>query len=233
MHFFQRKRKEANGLIPVHPLPSSAAQSGRYRRRNWQRQDDAGASNDLGPRVGFQLDVALPHRLYPATQNQVRLKTGCLMMIFLLVTVRLLISSSKYCALALCLLTHPQSAISVARHVAKDRHETVGESVGFAVRVSAQPPRWPAHILYCTTGHLLKSLEDDASLQKVRCCLIEATEWSSNQHPMNFIFDLVPLFFPSLHCRSRTLLWTKCTSATCILTFCWRCCAALSSGEKI
>ena len=59
------------------------------------------------------------------------------------------------------------SAISVARHVARERGEQIGESIGYAVRLDSSPPRWPAQLLYCTTGHLLRQLEGDRQLSNV------------------------------------------------------------------
>ncbi|RMD42015.1 hypothetical protein DV735_g3112, partial [Chaetothyriales sp. CBS 134920] len=51
------------------------------------------------------------------------------------------------------------SATSVARRVAKERDEPLGESVGYLVRFDSVIPRRSGSLLFCTAGVLLKSLQ--------------------------------------------------------------------------
>ncbi|RMZ78800.1 hypothetical protein DV738_g3604, partial [Chaetothyriales sp. CBS 135597] len=53
------------------------------------------------------------------------------------------------------------SATSVARRVAKERNEPLGESVGYLVRFDSVMPRRSGSLLYCTAGVLLKSLQSN------------------------------------------------------------------------
>ncbi|RMZ81952.1 hypothetical protein DV737_g2342, partial [Chaetothyriales sp. CBS 132003] len=51
------------------------------------------------------------------------------------------------------------SATSVARRVAKERNESLGQSVGYLVRFDSVMPRPRGSLLYCTAGVLLKRLQ--------------------------------------------------------------------------
>jgi ATP-dependent RNA helicase DHX36 len=51
------------------------------------------------------------------------------------------------------------AATSVARRVAAERDESLKQSVGYHVRFGYNPPEWGGSITYCTTGVLLKQLE--------------------------------------------------------------------------
>ncbi|RMZ91125.1 hypothetical protein DV736_g1631, partial [Chaetothyriales sp. CBS 134916] len=51
------------------------------------------------------------------------------------------------------------SATSVARRVAKERNESLGQSVGYLVRFDSVMPRQRGSLLYCTAGVLLKRLQ--------------------------------------------------------------------------
>lgn len=57
------------------------------------------------------------------------------------------------------------SAITVAERVAAERGEALGKSTGYSIRLEGVYPRKEGgSIKYCTTGVLLKYLEDDAAL---------------------------------------------------------------------
>lgn len=57
------------------------------------------------------------------------------------------------------------SAITIAERVAAERREKLGKSVGYSIRLDTVPPRTEGgSIKYCTTGVLLKNLEDDPAL---------------------------------------------------------------------
>jgi ATP-dependent RNA helicase DHX36 len=53
------------------------------------------------------------------------------------------------------------AAMSVAKRVAVERGEELGQSVGYKVRFSNSPPQWGGSITYCTTGMLLRVLDND------------------------------------------------------------------------
>ena len=66
--------------------------------------------------------------------------------------------TGAYCNVV-CTQPRRVAATSVARRVAYERDESVGSSVGYAVRFKRQWPRSEGAILYCTAGVLLKRLQ--------------------------------------------------------------------------
>ncbi|KAI3379898.1 hypothetical protein SNEBB_003971 [Seison nebaliae] len=60
------------------------------------------------------------------------------------------------------IVTQPRrlSSIAIAERVSKERNESMGDSVGYMVRFEHQFPRPLGSILFCTTGALLKRLEN-------------------------------------------------------------------------
>jgi hypothetical protein len=64
------------------------------------------------------------------------------------------------------------SAISVAERVAAERGERVGETVGYAVRGESKQGSDTA-LLFCTTGVLLRMLEDDPDLEGATHVLVD------------------------------------------------------------
>lgn len=58
------------------------------------------------------------------------------------------------------------SAMSVAERVAAERGETIGKTVGYTIRLESKATA-NTRLLFCTTGILLKRLEEDALLQNV------------------------------------------------------------------
>ncbi|RZC33979.1 ATP-dependent RNA helicase DHX36, partial [Asbolus verrucosus] len=65
------------------------------------------------------------------------------------------------------------SAISVAERVAEERAETLGDSVGYHIRLEKRFPRERGSICYCTTGVVLKMMESDASLSWVSHLILD------------------------------------------------------------
>lgn len=57
------------------------------------------------------------------------------------------------------------SAISLADRIAHEREETVGDVVGFQVRLEQVLPKELGGILFCTTGILLRKLQSNPSLK--------------------------------------------------------------------
>ncbi|XP_017778938.1 PREDICTED: ATP-dependent RNA helicase DHX36-like [Nicrophorus vespilloides] len=72
-------------------------------------------------------------------------------------------SEDKDCRIV---VTQPRriAAISLAERVANEREETVGSTVGYQVRLKSNFNRQTGHILYCTTGILLRRLQSDPRL---------------------------------------------------------------------
>ena len=72
-------------------------------------------------------------------------------------------------------VTQPRriAAISVSERIASERNETIGNSVGFAVRHSARTPRSAASIELVTTGILLRRLINDPTLDGVSHVMID------------------------------------------------------------
>ncbi|GAA5951587.1 hypothetical protein JCM10213_005411 [Rhodosporidiobolus nylandii] len=57
------------------------------------------------------------------------------------------------------------AAISVAERVAKERGESIGDTVGYQVRFESKPPRRDGSILFCTTGLFLRRMQADLDRQ--------------------------------------------------------------------
>ncbi|KAK4052988.1 hypothetical protein OIO90_004112 [Microbotryomycetes sp. JL221] len=53
------------------------------------------------------------------------------------------------------------AAISVAERVAKERGESLGESIGYQVRFESKPPTQNGSVLFCTTGLFLRRMQTD------------------------------------------------------------------------
>jgi HrpA-like RNA helicase len=58
------------------------------------------------------------------------------------------------------------SAMSVAERVASERGERIGDTVGYTIRLESKTSIH-TRMLFCTTGILLKRLEDDKDLENV------------------------------------------------------------------
>ena len=56
------------------------------------------------------------------------------------------------------------AAISVAQRVAVERNESLQESVGYAVRFDSKLPKFGGSINYCTTGILLRQLQENKDI---------------------------------------------------------------------
>ena len=72
------------------------------------------------------------------------------------------------------------SAISVAERVAAERGERVGETVGYAVRGESKQCSDTA-LLFCTTGVLLRMLEDDPDLEGATHVLVDEVKLRSTR----------------------------------------------------
>eukprot|EP00038_Savillea_parva_P008090 m.174636 g.174636 ORF g.174636 m.174636 type:complete len:1486 (+) comp13861_c0_seq1:211-4668(+) len=73
------------------------------------------------------------------------------------------------------LVTQPRriAAVSIARRVAQERGEDVGNSVGFSVRHQARRARPYGSIEYCTTGVVLNQLQMDPTLANVTHVIVD------------------------------------------------------------
>ncbi|XP_076682526.1 ATP-dependent RNA helicase DHX30 [Andrena cerasifolii] len=65
------------------------------------------------------------------------------------------------------------SAISLANRVAHERYETVGDVVGYHVRLQNSIPRSRGSILFCTTGILLQRIQNNPTLNGVSHVIID------------------------------------------------------------
>eukprot|EP00039_Didymoeca_costata_P015899 m.276463 g.276463 ORF g.276463 m.276463 type:complete len:1391 (-) comp16301_c0_seq14:1310-5482(-) len=73
-------------------------------------------------------------------------------------------------------VTQPRriAAVSVAERVAAERGESIGESVGYRIRLRAKPARnTGGSIEFCTTGMLLKALQSDPVMKGTSCVIID------------------------------------------------------------
>ena len=65
------------------------------------------------------------------------------------------------------------SATSVAARVASERCEGLGQSVGFSIRLQQQLPRRRGSVTFCTTGVVLRMLQDSDALSDVSHLVID------------------------------------------------------------
>ncbi|XP_073825286.1 ATP-dependent RNA helicase Rhau [Musca autumnalis] len=65
------------------------------------------------------------------------------------------------------------SAISVAERVAYERHESLGSSVGYQIRLESRMPRADGSILYCTTGILLQKMQTDPLMSELTTIILD------------------------------------------------------------
>lgn len=75
-------------------------------------------------------------------------------------------------ATVVCTQPRRISAISVAERVASERGEPVGKSVGYAIRLETRACA-ATRLLFCTTGVLLRRLQDDHSLDGVKAIIVD------------------------------------------------------------
>ena len=64
------------------------------------------------------------------------------------------------------------SAMSVAERIAQERGEAIGGTVGYTIRLESKTSR-ATKLLFCTTGILLKRLEEDQNLENVTHVFID------------------------------------------------------------
>uniref|UniRef100_A0A1A9X0T9 RNA helicase n=1 Tax=Glossina brevipalpis TaxID=37001 RepID=A0A1A9X0T9_9MUSC len=65
------------------------------------------------------------------------------------------------------------AAITVAERVAYERAESLGQSVGYQIRLESQWPRDYGSILYCTTGIMLQRMQNNPLLNDVSILILD------------------------------------------------------------
>lgn len=70
------------------------------------------------------------------------------------------------CVSILCTQPRRISAISVAERVAEEMEETIGRQVGYSIRMDSKRSS-ETKLLYCTTGVVLRRLQEDRDLEGV------------------------------------------------------------------
>lgn len=73
------------------------------------------------------------------------------------------------------IVTQPRriSAVSLSERVATERSEDLGETVGFQVRLESTVPPENGCIFFCTTGILLRRLQDNPTLKGVSHVIVD------------------------------------------------------------
>lgn len=76
---------------------------------------------------------------------------------------------------AFIICTQPRriAAISVAERVAQERLQRCGQSVGYQIRLKSKYSPRNTRILFCTTGILLRKMQDKKFLSKVSHIIID------------------------------------------------------------
>ncbi|SPP79617.1 ATP-dependent DNA/RNA helicase DHX36 [Drosophila guanche] len=65
------------------------------------------------------------------------------------------------------------SAITIAERVSYERGESLGQSVGYQIRLESRKPRDRASITYCTTGVLLQQLQSDPLMHSLSVLILD------------------------------------------------------------
>jgi HrpA-like RNA helicase len=80
-------------------------------------------------------------------------------------------SGSKCCMI----VTQPRriSAISLAERVAYERNEMIGDVIGYQVRLQQVLPKQNGAILFCTTGIVLKKLQNNPTLEGISHIIVD------------------------------------------------------------
>eukprot|EP00127_Corallochytrium_limacisporum_P003212 Clim_evm61s147 gene=Clim_evmTU61s147 len=106
-------------------------------------------------------------------------------------------------------VTQPRriSAISVAHRVASERGESLGQSIGYNIRLENREPRARGSITFCTTGILLRRLTSDTTFQGVSHVIVDEV------HERDMISDFLLILLKRLH-RTRPDLKIILMSAT-------------------
>lgn len=81
------------------------------------------------------------------------------------------------------LVTQPRriSAISLAKRVARERNEALGESIGYHVRLEHRPVKGSGGVMFCTTGMLLQGLHANPGLAGVSHVIVDEVHERSVQ----------------------------------------------------
>lgn len=76
---------------------------------------------------------------------------------------------------AYIICTQPRriAAISVAERVAQERLQGCGQSVGYQIRLKSKYSQKDTRILFCTTGILLRKMQNKAFLSKVSHIIVD------------------------------------------------------------
>ena len=76
------------------------------------------------------------------------------------------------------------SALSVAERVAEEMSENIGEHVGYQIRMEAKKSN-KTKLMFCTTGVILRRLQDDPNLEGVTCVCVD--ECHERQWQIDFL----------------------------------------------
>lgn len=84
------------------------------------------------------------------------------------------------------LCTQPRriSALSVAERVAEEMDEKIGGTVGYQIRMEAKRSK-ATRLMFCTTGVVLRRLQDDPDLKGVSCVCVD--ECHERQWQIDFL----------------------------------------------
>lgn len=90
------------------------------------------------------------------------------------------------------------SAISVAERVSAERNESLGDTVGYQIRLEKILPRDMGSILYCTTGILLQYLRTDPALLQFSHIILDEIHERSTQS--DFLITVLKRLIPKVRC---------------------------------
>jgi ATP-dependent RNA helicase DHX36 len=76
------------------------------------------------------------------------------------------------------------SALSVAERVAEEMDENIGDHVGYQIRMEARRSK-NTRLMFCTTGVILRRLQDDPNLTGVSCVCVD--ECHERQWQIDFL----------------------------------------------
>lgn len=175
----------------VQDLQNRRSRQIRNKQRGWQESEEGRRMNEF--RKTLPADKERDALLAAIASNQVIVvsgETGCGKTTQL--PQYILESEIEAGRGATCniICTQPRriSAVSVAERVAAERGESIGESVGYQVRLEGMRSR-QTQLLFCTTGILLRRLMNDSELKGVSHVVVDEI----HERGMNEDFLLIVL----------------------------------------
>ena len=171
---FGEEEADKDGLrdCEIFPRPNASASDASEAARERARRDSPGARASARARARLPAAARRDAFLAAVAADQVTVvsgETGCgkTTQCPQFVLERALAEGRASATYVVCTQPRRISAVSVAARVAHERGETVGETVGYRIRLEACVSRERTRLEFCTTGVLLRRLATNPTLRGV------------------------------------------------------------------